>query len=238
MRLFTLSPRLKALADQVPPGSLLADIGTDHAMLPVWLLCRGVIERAVATDLRESPLKSARENARRFGVEEKISFRLGDGLQVLNSDEADVIVIAGMGGDTIAAILEAAPWALGGEHLFLLQPMSSVHELRSRLQNHRFDILSESLCTDAGRRYVSMAVRAGASTARLTPGEIWVGRQRRDREEPLRSAYLAGERNRAEKALAGIAFSGKPEDAARREELKAVAADLERLEKEWLSWQP
>lgn len=237
MRLFSLSPRLEALASRVPCGARLADIGTDHAMLPVWLLCQGVIERAVATDLRESPLKSARENARRFGVEERISFRLGDGLGVLNSDEADVIAIAGMGGDTIAAILKAAPWALGGEHLFLLQPMSSVPELRARLQSHGFDIISENLCTDAGRRYVSMAVRARASIG-LTPGEIWVGRQFRDKEDPLRAAYLASERSRAEKALSGIAFSGKAEDLARREELEAVAADLERLEKEWLSWQP
>ena len=105
-----LSPRLDAIARQVPQGARLADIGTDHGYLPVWLLMRGTIERAIAADLREGPLGRARKTARQYGQSEKISFRLCDGLTDIDPDEVDVITIAGMGGETIATILEAAPW--------------------------------------------------------------------------------------------------------------------------------
>ena len=105
-----LSPRLQAIAEQVPQGAHLADVGTDHGYLPVWLLRDGRINSAIAADLREGPLNRARETARRFNVEEQISFRLCDGLSAIRPEETDTVTIAGMGGETIISILEAAPW--------------------------------------------------------------------------------------------------------------------------------
>ena len=98
MRPIALSPRLLALARQVPQGVRFADVGTDHARLPVWLLEHGVIDHAIATDLREGPLERARETARRHELTDRISFRLGDGLAPLERGEADLCAIAGMGG--------------------------------------------------------------------------------------------------------------------------------------------
>ena len=103
-----LTPRLQGIADQVPYGAAFADIGTDHAYLPVWLLLNGRIQTAIAADLREGPLARARETAAQYSVSDRISFRLCDGLSAVSECEADTIAIAGMGGETIAAILEAA----------------------------------------------------------------------------------------------------------------------------------
>ena len=116
-----LTPRLRTIMQQVPEGARLADIGTDHALIPTALLRRGVIQSAIASDLREGPLDSAARTAKQFEVEHKLSLRLGGGLQTVKPDEADTIVIAGMGGETIAQILADDAWALDGTHLLLLQ---------------------------------------------------------------------------------------------------------------------
>ena len=91
-----LTARLQSVADQVPQGAAFADIGTDHAYLPVWLLLNGRIRHAIAADLREGPLNSARETAEQYGVSHQVSFRLCNGLADISADEVDTIAIAGM----------------------------------------------------------------------------------------------------------------------------------------------
>ena len=103
-----LSPRLRSVAGLVPPGARFADVGTDHAYLPVWLLQQGIIEHALVSDLRPGPLDRARSTAARYGLAERMEFRLCDGLSGIAPAEADTIAIAGMGGETIAAILAGA----------------------------------------------------------------------------------------------------------------------------------
>ena len=107
-----LSERLQALADLVPPGSRLADIGTDHAYLPVALVLSGKCPRAVVSDLREMPLENARQAIRRYHLEDRIVACLSDGLDEIAPDWAQDIIIAGMGGELIAAILARAPLSL------------------------------------------------------------------------------------------------------------------------------
>ena len=122
----TLTPRLQAIADRVPQGARLADIGTDHGHLPLRLLTQNRLTCAIASDLREGPLDHARDNARFHGLTDRVSFRLASGLEGIAPDECDTISIAGMGGETIAAILEAAPWTADGKHTLLLQ-LSLIH---------------------------------------------------------------------------------------------------------------
>ena len=117
-----LQPRLRAIADLVPPGCRLADIGTDHGYIPVDLLLAGRIAHAIATDIGALPLEHARQTADRCSLTDGIDFRLGDGLAPVSPQEVDTVIIAGMGGDTITEILSAAPWAREGP-LLLLQPM-------------------------------------------------------------------------------------------------------------------
>ena len=100
MRPMELTPRLRSVAELVPQGAKFADIGTDHAYLPVWLLQRGIITKALACDLRQGPLDRARATAERYGLTEEMDFRLCDGLAGVRPGEADTIAIAGLGGET------------------------------------------------------------------------------------------------------------------------------------------
>lgn len=157
-----LTPRLQAIADQIAPGARLADIGTDHAHLPIWLIEQGRAASAVASDIREGPLARAQENAERHGCLDRIALRLGAGLDKVRPDECDTVSIAGMGGETIADILAAAPWTAAGEHLLLLQPMTMVAELRRWLWANGYAIERECLTREEHRRYVVLTVHGGA----------------------------------------------------------------------------
>ena len=200
-----LTARLQAVADQVPHGASFADIGTDHAYLPVWLLLNGRIDHAIAADLREGPLNSARETAQFYGVSNQISFRLCNGLADIRADEVDVVAIAGMGGETIAMILESAPWTKNGK-LLLLQPMTSFPDLRLWLQQNGYCIERETIAKEGRRLYSCLTVRAGQMET-LSPAELWVGRQN---DDSLRGEFLAMMRSKIERALKGREAAANP----------------------------
>ena len=127
-----LSVRLRNIAEMVTPGSRLADVGTDHAWLPVWLCKQGRINAAVAMDLREGPLAAARVHIREAGLEKKIAVRLSDGLRELKTGEADCIVIAGMGGELIRRILADDADRLHTYSELILGPQSEPEKLKDR----------------------------------------------------------------------------------------------------------
>lgn len=236
MRPMELTPRLRSVAELVPQGAKFADIGTDHAYLPVWLLQRGIITKALACDLRQGPLDRARATAERYGLTEEMDFRLCDGLAGVNPGEADTIAIAGMGGETIAAILSAAPWTWREDCLLLLQPMSAQPQLRRWLQDHGYTIAREILTREGDTIYTIFRVTAGPM-AQLTAGELWAGRQSRGEDDPLRETYLNRLIDQTARAVEGLRRSTRSADAGRLDELEQVHADLQRIREEWLSWQ-
>ena len=221
-----LTPRLQAIAEQVPQGARLADVGTDHGYLPVWLLRSGRIESAIAADLREGPLDRSRETAQRFGVAERISFRLCDGLSAIRPEETDTVVIAGMGGETIASILEAAPWTKEGT-LLLLQPMTKCAELRLWLQRNGYQIAGERIACEGKKLYNILSVKGGEMSP-LSPAELWAGRQN---SGPQRLEYLDLVRSKAKKALRGQQSAQDP-DHGKVAELFRVLSGLTKMEKE------
>lgn len=223
-----LSPRLRTIAEQVPKDAKFADIGTDHGYLPVWLLLSGTAASAIAADLRLGPLDRARQTAAHWGVTEQLSFRLCDGLSGIAPEEADVIAIAGMGGDTIAAILDAASWTREPGKTLLLQPMTGQPELRLWLQTHGYDIRGERIARE-GRRFYSIWTVTGGEMPPLSPGELWAGRQSAC---PLRGAYLDHITVKADKALRGHLAAEKRDEAAIAL-LCAVVDDLKRLKEAW-----
>ena len=234
MKELELTPRLMAIADQIPQGAKLADVGTDHAYLPVYLLLQDRISGAVASDVNEGPLQRGRETARIYGVdEEKISLRICDGLAGVEAHEVDTVAICGMGGELISRILGAAPWTK--EALLLLQPMSSQPELRQWLMANGYAIQRELIVKEGEKYYVILTV-TGGEAAPYTPAELWVGRQKAGEENPHRSAYLADQIRRRERALAGMK-QGNPDPEALAQE-EALLAGLKDLEKEWNAWQP
>lgn len=229
-----LTPRLRAAADLVSTGARLADVGTDHAYLPACLLQEGVIQRAVVSDLRPGPLERARTTAERYGLTERMDFRLCDGLSGIAPDEVDTIVIAGMGGETIAAILEAAPWTVCGECQLILQPMTMQHILRPWLQRHGYAIIRELLACEGNNIYTVFQVQPGQMEP-LTPAQCWAGRQNRD---PLRGKYLDRLLEHTNQVLEGLSRSTQPGALPRQQKLEAVRVGLEQQRKEWMQWQP
>lgn len=227
-----LTPRLRTVAGLVPPGARFADIGTDHAYLPAWLILNGVIDRAIAADLREGPLERARDTAEKYGVSGAIDFRLCDGLAQVKPEEADTIAIAGMGGETIAHILECAPWTREKNVRLILQPMSSQPDLRRWLGGHGYRIEQEHLAREGKTLYNILLVGAGRMEP-MSAAELLAGRQSRG---PLRGELLAYLIAKTDRAIRGRMAAAQKDEAA-IEELTAVLKGLRDMKEEWDSWQ-
>lgn len=235
-RPFSLSPRLQAVADLVPAGVCLADVGTDHGRLPVWLVQHSRISHAVCSDLRPAPLNRAKALAERWEVSDKLTFRLCDGLADIPPQEAEVVTIAGMGGETIAEILRACRWTGQGGHRYIMQPMSGMDGLRRYLSTSGLAILREVLVPEGDTLYVVLLAEPGEMKP-LTEGEIWVGRQSRDMESPLRGRYLEQELQKLRRAVTGLERSQRPEDVEKRKWYELAAWEVAQMKKEWEAWQ-
>lgn len=223
-------PRLRAIAALVPDNcKCLADIGTDHGYIPVSLLLEKRIQHAVAADIGVLPLDHARRTAALYNVTEGLDFRLGDGLAVLEPGEADVIIIAGMGGDAITGILAAAPWSRAGP-LLLLQPMSKAEVLRSWLPLNGFEVLAEELVQDKGVLYPILTVRGG-SMPPASGVQSWGGFLLE--RDPLWGLYLADRLLRLRRAAAGLGKARDPAAAEKRNRLLDIITQLEEKEREW-----
>ena len=226
----TLQPRLQMLADMVPCGSIVADIGTDHGYLPVWLLQEGRIPRAIASDIHAKPLEHARETAAEFGVSDRIEFRLCAGLDGFVPIEVDTIVIAGMGGETIASILEGAPWTREDGVLLLLQPMTKTEYLRIWLADKGYHFTEERLVSDKSFLYPILCVKGGEARA-LTLEESYGGLLLD--KDPLWEQYLSQQMKKIRIRMEGLTHS---ENCTAKDEIKtlcdlhdALASRKERL---------
>ncbi len=218
-----LQPRLQMLADLVPEGAQLADVGTDHGYLPVWLLQRGRIRTAIASDIGEEPLHHARRTAQEQGID-GIDFRLCDGLQGIEAQEADTVVIAGMGGETIAHILQATPWTADGAHTLLLQPMTKAEQLRLWLSQNGYHFIKERLVWDKDFLYPIMLVTGGAQEV-LADAEQYSGVLLED--DPLYSQYLQHQIDRLRRAIDGRSRANHETDREEACRLRAICHTLE-----------
>ncbi len=192
-RIPTLSSRLSCIVDLVPASACVYDIGCDHALASIVLALRGRCERAFAVDRRAGPLATAADRIRRHGVGNRVMPMLADGLDGMNPDPEDTVIIAGMGGNEIARILERRPTPARGT-AFVLQPMKSTAELRRWLSSAGFAIESERLCQDGRHIYAVLLARLtdGPGPVTLTPEEAWAGPCILRDRPPLFEEYLAG----------------------------------------------
>lgn len=160
--------RLRKIAGMVLEGATVADIGTDHAYLPVFLVKQGIISKAFACDVVDGPLENAHDNIEKSGVS-GITVRKGDGLNAVKPCEADTFIIAGMGGDLIARILSDAVWIKDEKYELILQPMTAVEDLREYLLKNGFEITLEQAVKSQGRIYTVMKVRFTGKVADCSP---------------------------------------------------------------------
>ncbi len=175
-RKFTLGARLSACASLVRKDAVVADIGTDHAMLPVYLIENALCKGAIASDIAQKPYEGAAAFVREHGLTEKIDVRLGAGLDKIVPDEVTDIVIAGMGGELIVQILEAAPWTENEKYNLILQPMTKASILRSWLITNGYSMESETAVTDSGRDYTIISSRYTGEKRIPSEIEIYVGK--------------------------------------------------------------
>lgn len=167
-----ISDRLLACAGFVAQGERIADIGCDHGYLSIHLLQTGIATSAIASDVKEQPLLSAVRNAEKYGVRDKMEFYLSDGVRNIPRDFG-TMVCAGMGGDTMVSILEAAPWLKDQKYRLILQCQSRTPMLRKYLSDNGFSIAKESVLRDGRFLYTVMDVRFAPDTPRLTSAECY-----------------------------------------------------------------
>ncbi len=180
-----LKNRLYTVSTLVPRGARVADIGTDHGHLPIYLIQQGISPFCLACDIKEKPLSSARENIGKAGIS-SIETRLGSGLSPVGPEEVDCITIAGMGGEVISSILEDCNWIRNEKYTLILQPMTSADALRRYLCEKGFSIESETACEENKKVYTVMLVRFSGEI--FTPDEAFsrVGRLTPDSEAAVK----------------------------------------------------
>ena len=179
-----LGVRLKRVAEMAGRGRRMADIGSDHALLPRWMLQENRVESAIAGELGDGPFNRAREAAEAAGLSGRLEVRQGDGLTVLTPGEVETVVIAGMGGDLIAEILSADPAKSSSFSRYVLQPMKHEAVLRRWLADAGWPVLREELIQENGKYYVLLEARPGREPYSLTDLEILLGPSLLASEDP------------------------------------------------------
>ncbi|MBR4726346.1 MAG: SAM-dependent methyltransferase [Clostridia bacterium] len=167
--------RLKMAAAMVRPGSRVADIGTDHAYLPVYLILNGTIPSALACDLRQGPLCNAQKTVAAYGLEAQITLRLSDGFDRIDPSEAEDFVLCGMGGTLMAQLLGRTPWLKDPTKRLILQPQSHEEDVRGWLLENGFSILREDACTDDGKLYACLTAAYTGTNAPFSPAAPYIG---------------------------------------------------------------
>lgn len=184
-----LDSRLSAAADLVRNGARFADVGTDHAFLPAYLLLNGKIEYAVCSDLRKGPLKNAEETVKRYGLEDMVDLRLSNGLDAYKDGEVNEIAIAGMGGLLISEFIERTPWLKNNDVHLILQPMTHAEDLRKTLYQNGFYIDKETAVKDGDKLYIIISAYYNACPKDLTVAESVVGEIYKN-TDPVSREYL------------------------------------------------
>ncbi|GAA0763704.1 class I SAM-dependent methyltransferase [Clostridium sartagoforme] len=186
-----LSERLNFIIKNIENTSVLADIGTDHGYIPLHALKSGICSKAIAVDINKEPLDKARLNAILEGMGEELEFRLGDGLKVLEKDEVEVTVIAGMGGNLIRDILEEQIEKVNSMKYLILQPAQNPEVLREYLYTNNYEIINEDLCLDENIYYELFKVRRKEGEAtNLDPIYYEVSPKLLMQKHPLMKEYL------------------------------------------------
>ncbi|MEG0372036.1 MAG: class I SAM-dependent methyltransferase [Clostridium sp.] len=160
-----LSIRLKTIVDLINPCNIVADIGTDHGYIPIYLIENDRANLVIASDINKGPIETAKKNFKEYNVISRIETRLGAGLKTINNGEVDVVVIAGMGGNLIADIINDSLDIAKGLKYMILQPAQHQEVLREYLYKNGFKIIDENVVLDANKYYHTLKVKIGNDVA-------------------------------------------------------------------------
>lgn len=186
-----LTDRLLKIASLVTKGKKVADIGTDHGYIPVYLLNKGDIDYAILADVNKGPLENAKKEVRHSGLMDKVDLRLGSGIEVLEKNEVDEIIIAGMGGILISELLEAKKEVAHSLDKLILQPMQAQNELRKYLLNNGYEILDEVLVKEDFRLYEIIIAKYTSKNTQVEDEIFYeVGKKLIENKDPLLNEFI------------------------------------------------
>lgn len=206
-----LSQRLKLVADFVPRGARLADIGSDHAYLPANLLLNQRIEFAIAGEVVKGPFENAQQEVLKHHLTGSLEARLADGLAAIEAaDRIDVITICGMGGSLISQILDAHPEKLVGVKRLILQPNVGESELRIWLVNHQFEIMTERILTEDDQFYEIIVAEPTILPVAYNHRELTFGPELIMHQGPVFQAKWQGEIDRLSQVIVQMQHAKQP----------------------------
>ena len=247
-----LPKRLKAVAAKIPPGKIVADIGTDHAKMPLYLVQSGQTSKVIATDINEGPFQRAKAIVGHQGLQDSIEVRLGNGLKALRPGEAQVLVVSGLGGYTIVDIFNASPEVLKEIETLVLSPATHEVEVRKWLRENNWEIIDEGIVEDQGKFYQVIVAQQlpGSNTERVlleqqhltdftresAGGEAaetqWpylsleVGPINLREKHPLLKEYLGIKLKKYEKAVSCLRNSQSAQSAKRRKDFLCTIEEI------------
>lgn len=229
-----LSQRLQAVADLVGETWVVADVGTDHGYIPVFLVSSGKAKRAIAMDVNEGPLARAKEHIRQSGLQAQIEARLSDGLAALQPKEAQAIVIAGMGGALIARILADGRKVARTAKRLVLQPQSELYFFRRFLLEEGYRIVEEDMVYEDGKFYSMMAVETvspgmQANMGEMTDTELAYGPLLLAGNHPVLQQYLLRQRGQKQKILDNLRKNARQDASERKMQLTKELAEIEEI---------
>ena len=191
-----LSKRLQAVANLVTPGYIMADIGTDHGYIPIYLIENNIVPSAIAMDINEGPLERARLHVSSCGFSDKIDLRLSDGMAAIEAGEVESAIIAGMGGGLVMHILQAFPAVTNSLKEFVLQPQSEIAKVRRFLLNTGFHFVTENMILEDGKFYPMMKVLPpdeGQEKEHWNDTEVYYGKYLLESQNPVLKSFIEKE---------------------------------------------
>ena len=220
-----LSKRLQAVADLVSDGMTVADVGTDHGYIPIYLLQSGKSPRAIAMDVNEGPLLRAKEHIGVYGLSERIDVRLSDGVKKLIPGEVECVVIAGMGGALTIRIMDEGKELFQSLSEFVLQPQSELWKVRKYLCENGYCITAEDMVIDDGKYYPMMKVIKGQAPA-YDAVELRYGKKLIEKKNPVLLQFLEREHRAKTLILQNLEQKEGRHILERKEEIKETLEEI------------
>lgn len=218
-----LSQRLFSIAKMVDSCKTVADIGTDHALIPIYLIINKVCTRAIASDIGKGPIEKAITNINRYGLQDQIDTRVGPGLNTLPEGEAEVIIIAGMGGLLINQIIEQGSRVAEKVQSIILQPMTHHSRLREWLSRNGYCVIDEDLAEEDNKIYLILKVKPGCRQL-LDSKSLYFGEILFEKKHPLLEKYI--QKNISEMETVKLKLSNKDTERS-KQKLREVNEKLE-----------
>ncbi|MBR4859113.1 MAG: SAM-dependent methyltransferase [Clostridia bacterium] len=223
--MLNLSERMLMAAKMVRKGNAVADIGTDHAYLPAYLVLNGIASKALACDVRKGPLENAKKTVEHYGIEDKVTLRLSDGFDEILPEEADDFIMCGMGGTLMEQLVSRTHWLKDSSKRIIVQPQSHAEDIRRFFVENGFEILCEDACTDGGKLYCAMAAEYTGVKLQRPVSYIYTGELPKCCKKEAR-IYLESTVARLRKKLEAERIHGSAEYAAY---LERIALETEEI---------